>query len=119
VIRVYHGYYLDPMTPYDQDDPRYVWEGKFVPVAEYAGEDLEEAWLRTQHVGSRTWTQDPPQGITVLEPRARSSTSGDVLYRDTDETWHLAQRFGWTKIGAPALGQLATLDDARAFAGRP
>jgi hypothetical protein len=86
---------------------RLMAEGKYVAVAEFDGNDLDEAYKLTQNgVVTDSWTLAPPAGLTPLvEPIEhdgrkyghRSSSMGDVFVLDGE--MFVVDTVGFTEIG--------------------
>jgi hypothetical protein len=91
-------------------------EGGYEAVAEFQGDDLEEAYRLTQNgVASPSWSRFPPEGLKVLssllfggEERGRKSSQvGDVFVKDG--VAFVVDTFGFKELGpadpSPAPGR--------------
>jgi hypothetical protein len=97
MYKIYHRQPLYPGLVFSDQEPLSAdtldWPASYQIVAHVEAENMEEVYIKTQHLETAWWHN---RGIKAIQ-RSRSTSVGDVIQDEQDDLWTVAAT-GFVKI---------------------
>ncbi len=97
MYKIYHRQPLYPGLVFSDQEPlpadTFDWPARYQKVAHVQAKNMEEAYLKTQHLETAWWHNRGVQAIQM----SRSTSVGDVIQDEQGELWAVAAT-GFVKI---------------------